>query len=153
MDNKTFKQTIKKLALENDFQEFSGCYFRESSISLIGLELQKSSYSKFYYLNIQIYLQGYHGLSYTPSADLVKGDKSTFFLDQQKEHYSAFTLDNDMTDEERIEKLRECFSKRVVPLVKQMLTREGIKAAVDSGKYAIFPEKKKEIFTILGYEV
>ena len=58
-----------------------------------------------------------------------------------------------MPDEERIEKLKECFTNYLVPLVEQMLTREGIKAAVDSGEYAVHSEQKKEIFTILGYEV
>ena len=79
MDNKTFKQTIKKLALENGFKEFSGCYFRESPICLIGLGLQKSSYNKFYYLNIKIYLQGCHGQEYTPMTDFLKDNMSTFF--------------------------------------------------------------------------
>ena len=58
-----------------------------------------------------------------------------------------------MSDDERIEKLRACFSNYLAPLVEQMLSREGIKAAVNSGEYAIFPEKRKEIFIILGYEV
>ena len=79
MDNKTFKQAIRKFALENGFKEFSSCYFRESSTCLIGLELQKSSYSKFYYLNIQVHVQGYHGQHYAPSADLMKKIYHFFF--------------------------------------------------------------------------
>ena len=152
MDNKTFKLTIKKLAVENGFKQFPKCYFRESSVSLIGLELQKSNYSNYYYLNIQNYIQGYHGLHYTPSIELLHGDKAVFFRRQKKEYNSAFELDNDMSDEERLEQLNACFANYIGPLVEQLLTREGIKNYVEDEQNLISPERKKKILTVLGYE-
>jgi len=59
MDNKEFKKVFGDIAKVNGFDRAFGGWFKESSECILVLELQKSNYGDYYYLNIKIFCPGH----------------------------------------------------------------------------------------------
>ena len=79
MDSKEFKNLFDTVAKANDFERAFGGWFKESSESIIVLDLQKSNFGDYYELNIKIFVQGIFGNKYTKSRDLVRKHTGDIF--------------------------------------------------------------------------
>src|SRR5262249_41753308 len=109
MNNKEFKKIFSDMAKKNSFVSEFGGWFKESNECILILDLQKSNFGNFYYLNIKIFVHGAFGEKYTKSKDLVKWRMGAFFLREPSEYSPLFDLENKMEDELRKNKLKDLF--------------------------------------------
>jgi len=72
MDTKEFKRLFDEVAKSHNFERAFGGWFKESHECIVVLDLQKSNYGGYYYLNLKIYIQGVFNKHYSKSKDLVK---------------------------------------------------------------------------------
>ena len=145
MDNKEFKKLFGQLAKVSGFSIACGGCYRESSECLFTLYLQKSSYSNYYYLLINICIQGYRGEKYLVNKDTVQGFLYTFAKEAPKEFNEVFRLDNCMEDSIRAQLLKSLFTDFLVPLSDKALTIDGIKELIKSGVLIMLPHHKEEL--------
>ena len=103
MDSKEFKKVFCAMAKQYGFKTAYGCCYKESAECLFVLELQRSYYSKLYYLNMKTYIQGAFGREYAFCKKwdqiLVKRKKN-----REKENKMGFTtkkLENQGNDRRR----------------------------------------------------
>lgn len=143
MENKEFKKILSECAKKINFTFMHGGWFKESSECIIVLDLQRSNYSNYYYLNIKIYVQGAFGY-FSKSKELIK-DVGMISSIQPKKYDELFNLENDMLDEKRKCGLENFFQNYLKPFSEKALTRSGIKELVDEGEIGLFPAVKEEL--------
>ena len=107
------------------------------------LELQKSSYSNFYYLNIKIYVQGYRGQQHVKNKDLVTRGTGNLSRRPPLEYDAPFDLENPMDDATRKKKLEELFIDFLTPFSNKALTKAGLLQLENEGKYYMNETTKK----------
>jgi Domain of unknown function (DUF4304) len=145
MESDDFKKIFNDMAKENGFEKAYEGWFKEFPEVIQVLDLQKSNYGKFYYLNIKFFVQGVFGNKYTKSKKLVKIDGGNIFLRQPDQYSSSLDLDNSLEDSERIENLHKMFCDFIVPLSKNAFDKNSIKNLHKSGNLFILPAVKKEL--------
>ncbi|MCW3111005.1 MAG: hypothetical protein JWQ09_5511 [Segetibacter sp.] len=144
MDNKEFKKTVAILAKKNGF-EHSKWWFKESTECIIALELQQSSYSNLYYLNIKIYIQGLFGRKHSRDKNTLKTYYEDIPMRQPPQYAAVFDLEQSMDDAERILKLEEFFIDFLVPFTNKALTKSGIYDLIKNGQLGINKPTKEEL--------
>ena len=144
MENKEFKKIIDKLAREIHFEPISNGWIKESNECILMLNLQKSSFSNSYYLNISIFIQGAFGRYHSKSKELIKSS-GDIFRRQPKEYEAIFDLEVPIEDSERKLKLEELFHNFITVLADKSSTRNGIKELGENGYIFINPVLKIEL--------
>lgn len=145
MDSKEFKKLFGEIAKFNKFESAFGGWFKDSTESIIVLDLQKSNFGDYYEMNIKIYIQGMFGNNYSISKNLVKKDIGDVFTRQPPEYNSVFDFDNLMDNEKRKEKLEQLFSEFIIPFADKALTKSGIRELAEEEKIFLLPAVKKEL--------
>jgi hypothetical protein len=145
MDSKEFKKVFGDVAKSNGFESAFGGWFKESTESIVVLDLQKSNFGDYYEMNIKIYVQGIFGNSYTRNKDLVKKDTGDVFMRQPPEYKSVFDFDEPMDEERRKESLGKLFSEFIVPFTDKALSKSGIKDLAEKGEITLLPAVKEEL--------
>lgn len=145
MEKKTFKKLFDKIACNNSFESAFNGWFKESKECLVALELQKSNYGNYYYLNIKIFVQGSFGQHYSKSSSLITKEVGDFFRRAPKEYEDAFNFDLPIEDSKRIEKFNDLFTNFLIPFTEKALTKEGIKVLIEDQSIALLPAVKKEL--------
>jgi hypothetical protein len=138
-----FKKIFDFIAKSKGFERAYSGWFKESSECIAVLDLQKSNYGNYYELNIKFYIQGMFGRIYKKSKDLVKKDIGDIFTRQPNEYRDVFDLDSFYDEETRKEKLEDLFSKYIVPITNEALTKAGIRKL----------ESKEEIFLLPAVKI
>ncbi len=115
MENKDFKKMFGKNAILNGFDFLYGGWFKESDECILVLELQKSSFSNYYYLNYKIFIQGAFKQIYKKNKILVNNDMGDVLLRQPKEFNEAFKLSSGMTEIEREKIINNLFEEFINP--------------------------------------
>lgn len=147
MNNKEFSNIFQKIAVENNFNELHGGWFRESNESIIILNLQKSNFKNNLYLNIKIYFKSIFGNKYILDKKLVKNDIGDIFRRQPKEFDEFLDFDNSLSDNDRIEGLNKLFKVFILPLSDKALSKIGLIELDKQGVLFLFPAVKSEIET------
>ncbi len=143
MESRDFKQMFSDVAKDNGFEKAFEGWFKESDEIIHVLDLQKSNFGKFYYLNIKLFIQGIFGNVYEKSKKLVKTDVGNIFL-RQPENYSCFlNLEEPLTDEDRKKGLQDLFNNFIVPLSINSSTKNGIRELHKKGALFVLPAAKK----------
>lgn len=94
MEKSEFKKFFGKEARNNGFEfAFSG-WFKESTECIIALDLQKSNYGNYYYINIKIFMQGCFGKQYVKSKYLVKNEIGNIFSRTPDNYAEVLDLDS-----------------------------------------------------------
>lgn len=145
MDSKEFKKAFADAAKSNGFESAFGGWFKESTESIVVLDLQKSNFGDYYEMNIKIYIQGIFGNSYTRNKDLVKKDTGDVFRRQPPEYKSVFDFDEPMDDVGRKESLGKLFSEFIVPFTDKALSKSGIKDLAEKREITLLPAVKEEL--------
>ena len=138
METKEFKAVFDTIARKSGFEKKYDGWFKESEECIIVLELQRSNFSRYYYLNIKCFIQGMFGNIYTKNKDLVKRGMGNVFTRQPNDYINVFDLEFSMTEEYRKSELERLFSEYVVPLTDRSLSRAGLKEL----------EKQKELYIL-----
>ncbi len=145
MERNDFKKMFGEIAKENGFERAYEGWFREFPEIIQVLDLQKSNYGNYYYLNIKIFIQGAFGNKYTKSKQLVKTDGGDIFLRQTDNYSNLLNLDAPLEDDDRKNGLRKMFEDFIVPFSEKTNTKERIKELHKKGDLFILPAVKEEL--------
>ena len=143
MNSKEFKNVFDSVAKVNGFAKAFGGWYKDSSECLAILELQKSSFSDSYYLNIKIFIQGAFDRTYLPNKDLIKS--SMGHITNQIRDKAIFDFDESMDDEKRKEGLKKLFSEFIIPFTDKALTKSGIRELAEKGYIFLLPAVKQQL--------
>jgi hypothetical protein len=146
MTSKEFKGVFfNQIARAHGFEKAYSGWFKESDECIAVLDLQKSNYSDYYYLNIKLFVQGMFGNEYRKSKDLVKRDIGNIFERQPGEYHDVFDFETPMDDEKRINRLEALFIHHIDPLIEKGSTKEGIKELGREGRIQILPAVAEQL--------
>lgn len=145
MESDDFKKIFGEVAKENGFERAYEGWFKEFPEIIQVLDLQKSNYGNYYYLNIKLFIQGAFGSKYVKSKKLVKTDGGDIFLRQPDNCSNLLDLDAPLEDTERKEGLQRMFNDFISPFSMKTTTKEGIKVLHNKGELFILPAVKKEL--------
>ena len=145
METKEFKTMFGKIAKGNGFKFLYGGWYRESDDCIIALDLQRSYYSVFYYLNIKIYIRGGFGMANTVDKYIIKNRMGHIFRRQPAEYNTIFDLETNLDENTRKAMLEKLFETYVVPLTDKALSLEGIEELANAGEIQIEPVVKEEL--------
>lgn len=145
MESNDFKKLFEEIAKEYDFKRAYEGWFKEFPEIIQVLDLQKSNYGNYYYLNIKLYIQGVFGSKYVKSKQLVKIDGGDVFLRQPDNYSNLLDLDAPLEKNERKEGLRRMFNEFIMPFSNKTTTKEEIKELHRKGDLFILPAVKKEL--------
>lgn len=133
-----------EIAKANDFKTAFGRWYKESSECIAVLELQKSSYSNAYYLNINIFIQGAFDRIHRINKDVIKNPLGD--VAYQITSIDILDLENlSLSDEKREKKINKLFCKFIVPYVDQGLSISGIKKKIKDKKVYLLPAVRSEL--------
>lgn len=133
------------MAKQYGFKSAFGCCYKKSSECLFAMELQKSSYSNLYYLNLNTYIQGVFSKEYVVHKDYLKKDMGNIFNRQPPQYSSIFDLETEMSDEERLEKLDICFNEFIIPYSERNLSVSGVRELARFNELMLLSTVKNEL--------
>jgi hypothetical protein len=145
MEQNEFKKLFGDIAKKNGFNTSFGGWYKNSKECIVVLELQKSNFGDYYMLLIKIFVHGIFESIYAPNKDLIKSPMGHFTTNETSKYQTVLELDNQMDDNSRKELLKELFISHIIPFTNKALSKEGIKALVDSGEVYLLPAVKKEL--------
>jgi hypothetical protein len=145
MDSKEFKRTFSNLANKCSFKKESDYWSKTSDESILLLELQKSNFGNYYYINIRIFIRGIFNFDKNETVKTLKKKTMGIFLRQPKEYEDSLNLEFPMEDNKRSEKLETLFNAFVIPISIKALTLQGISELASEGKILITDPTKKEL--------
>ena len=143
MNSKEFKSVFDSVAKINGFVKAFGGWYKESPECLAILELQKSSFSDSYYLNIKFFIQGAFEKTYTPTKDLIKS--SMGHVTNQIRDKAILDFDEPMDDEKRKAQLEKLFREFIVPFTDKALSKSGIRELAEKGEVFLLPAVKQQL--------
>ena len=138
METKEFKAIFGKIAKDNGFKYLYGGWYKENEDCIIVLELQRSYYSRLYYLNIKIYIRGVFGEAENVNKYIIKNGMGHLFTRQPNEYSDCFDLETSLDDDVRRVRLEELFVNYINPLTKKALCIEKIKDLAEEKRYPYF---------------
>lgn len=144
MESQEFKKEFCAMAKQYGFKTAYGCCYKESAECLFVLELQRSYYSKLYYLNMRTYIQGVFGREYAFHKNL-KRDMGDVYNRPPKSYHPIFDLEEEMTDESRLVLLDACFNDFIIPYSEKNLSVSGIRECAASRVLLLLPAVRDEI--------
>lgn len=145
METTAFKKMFDAIAKESGFERAYEGWFKEAPEIILVLDLQRSNFEKYYYLNIKLFIQGTFGNTYSKSKKLVKTDCGNIFLRQPDNYSSLLDLDTALEDNERKEGLMKMFSEFITPFSNKTNTKEGIKELHKKEELFILPAVKEDL--------
>jgi len=122
---KLLKKRLAELFKDAGFKKLGSGWYLEHENHIVVLELQASSYSSLYYLNIKLYVRGLWGNSYPLDKELVR-DMGNVSFTVVPPYDLGLDLENDLSDEERLYLLEKMARECVLPLAHKLLTAEGV---------------------------
>lgn len=145
MENKEFKKMFGGIAKENGFSSVYGGWFKEFEDVIQVIDLQKSNYGNYYYLNFKIFIQGMFGRIHIKSKKMVKSEIGNIDARQPDQYSHLLDLEKPLSDSEREASLRELFTNFVVPLSNNTNSKEAIKALHAKGGLYIYGSVLEEL--------
>src|SRR5262245_40815130 len=123
MDSSKLRRLISELATQGGFSKTKSAWFRVTPETIVGLDLQRSGYSRLYFLNLKVWVQSLWDDRYSAS-DLI-GETGHIFRREPREFSDALDLENEFPPGIREARIEELFRTFVVPLSRQLGSREG----------------------------
>jgi len=145
MDKKQFISIFGEIAKKHKLESAYGAYFKIFDEIIVVLELQKSNFGNYYYLNIKFFVQGAWGNSFFKSKALAKREMAQVFVRPSEEQLKLFDLDNEIEDELRKEEIEKLFTEFINPIINSAENRKGILKLYDEKKLDLHPPVLDEI--------
>lgn len=145
MESKQFRKLFSELATENEFVSVPGGWYKDTAETLVILQLQASQYSRFYYLNIKIYIHGTFEEKYVPNKFYVAKHPGSILSRQPTIYNEIFDLDNEISDEARKSLLKSFFNDYLNESYESFKSVEGILQLEKSGKLNILDVVKNKL--------
>lgn len=145
MDVKEFKKLFSEVAVANGFTAAHGGWFRQSTECVVVLDLQKSNFGNYFYLNIKIFVQGLFGHRYTPTKEMVKKLTGDVFLRPPDPYRLCLDLDRVGSRDQHKAVLEDLFRQFVTPVTNDALSRMGIMSLNARGQVHLLPAVRREL--------
>ena len=145
MENNEFKRLLNKIACSQGFKTAFGGWFKESKDCIMVLELQKSNFGNYYYLNIKIFVNGLFNESYQVNKDLITKNVSPILSGVPKDYEFIFNLESQLKATERAQQLEGMFHNFMVPFAEKALNLKKIMELVQDGCLYIPQDIVKEL--------
>ncbi len=140
-----FKKLFDEIAKESGFDRAYKGWFKESPEVILALDLQKSNFGNYYYLNIKLFIQGVFGHTYSKCKKLIKTDIGNIFLRQPDNYSNLLDLDTPLEDSDRKEGLRKLFGDFIVPFSNKTSSKKGVRELHEHEGLFILPAVKEEL--------
>lgn len=145
METKDFKKIFGDVAVANGFERAYEGWFKVFPEIIQVLELQKSNYGHYCYLNIKLFIQGVFGKEYVKCKQLVKNLNGNIFLRQPDKYSNLFDLDVELNEDERKQGIEKLFSEYINPLTISTTNKADLINLYNKGGIEIWPGVKKEL--------
>lgn len=133
MEKKEFKKMFGEVAVSRGFHYAGGFWYIESEECIITLDLQKSNYSDFYYLNIETFVHGLFGEHYVKNKALLR-KVGAVSLAPPGGYNKFFDLENLIDSDVRKRGFESVFDNYILPFTIHGLSRKGILGLPDEIK-------------------
>jgi len=145
MESADFKKMFGEIAKDNGFEKAFEGWIKTFTDTIHVLDLQKSNYGNFYFLNIKIFIQGTFGNTYVKKKQLVKNDGGDIFIRQPDIYSNQLNLEIQIDDEQRKQNIKKMFDGFLTPFSEKTSSKEGIKILHKKGDLFILPSVKDEL--------
>lgn len=147
MEVKFFKNLIVENCKNLKLEKFKTSFYYESNDSIIFIILRKSGYSTKYYLRIKTEIKPFE--NNFDKAEFIKHDICDILLSLDSENPEIFDLENNVSDNERTEKINLFFKNNVTKWIKILEDKEKIKSEFTKNNFFLLPYTKQK----LGLEI
>lgn len=144
METESFKNLFDVTAQTNGYEKAFGSWFKESTECIVVLELQRSNFSKLYYLHIKVFVQGLFRKIYLKNKEIAKNSMGHINGGSTIKEKDIFDLEVQISEEERKLKLEKYFADNIIPFTDQVLTKSGIQEMIRKGTF-VTPAVKEEL--------
>ena len=144
MEKKEFKKIFANIVNTRGFSYFSNFWFTESNECIFVIKLTKSSYGNYYYLEMEIFIQGVFGKKYLIDKNLGKawGDISR----RPPTEYDTFLdLDAQISSEERKQGLESLLDEFVIPFSKKALSLLGVRSFINEHQFVMSDALRNQV--------
>lgn len=153
MEKIEFKKLFGEIAKANGYIFQYGVWWKESPASISLLELQKSNFGNFYYLEIKVFVNGIVQEKHKITKSLVKAQTYCCFTRPSSQYTDCLDLDILMDTTKRKQCLELLFSGFVKPFSDKALTSEGIYELINEKRVLCAPSTKLELEKLMRKEV
>lgn len=143
METKDFKKLFEHNCENLNLEKFKTAFFTESNDSVVFLILRKSSYSKKYYFRVKTHIKPLEN-SFDKN-EFIKHDISNILLSLDSEYLEIFDLENQLTDLERRQKMKEFFINNVANWIKILLSKNAIIEKFTEDNLFLLPYTKSKL--------
>ncbi len=138
METSEFRNQFDTIAKRYGYTSAFRGWYKRSDECVLALELQKSSYSRLYYLNIYPFVGGYfnnyHKSDVKVTRDTIRGKDKMFFRREDKKYSPLFDLENNITNDKRLKGLETFFIEWLLPFTDKAITKRGMLKLIDQGQ-------------------
>lgn len=148
METKEFKKIFGQLAKKYGFIQDFGGWYKTSEECVLTVQLQKSSYSRFFYMNMNVFIHGVFHQTFIPNKEIMRSNLSSIFQRQPVQYDDIFDLENALDTDARVKLLEQFFKEYLAPFSEKILTRAGIKQLAMQKEIILFPP----VLAALGWD-
>lgn len=145
MDKIEFKKMLGSIAKNFGFDFLFHVWIKESREVIFMLELQKSNYGNYYYLNLKGYVNGVFMKKHVKDKKLSHSSMEAFFRRPPGCYDLLFDLDILMTDEERQKGIIKMFDEFICHFAQNSLSISGIYDLVNNNELILTTSVKEEL--------
>jgi len=124
MSPATFREIFDAAAARSGLVKHRSIWRRDFPETTVVLQLQRSSSSSLYYLNIKVWLSGLTGRTLT-SQEMVTSSGDVFRR-EPVEMNAILDLESEVSDADRARKIEQAFPEILVPLIERLSTGSGL---------------------------
>ena len=143
MDTKIFKKAFAENCKALNLEKFKTSFFIESNDSIVFLILRKSGYSTTYYLRVKTDLKPLE--EDFDREKYIKHDICDIFLSIDTELLELFDLENELSNELRLEKMQVFFKNNVANWIEILLSKQKIIEVFTKENYFLLPYTKSKL--------
>ena len=143
MDTKLFRKSFQENCKSLNLEKFKTAFFKESDDSIVFLILRKSGYSTKYYLRVKIALKPLE--NNFSKEEYIKHDISDILLSLDSDLPEIFDLENNLSDELRLEKMKHFFENNISDWLEVLVDKQKIINVFVKKDYFLLPYTKEKL--------
>jgi Domain of unknown function (DUF4304) len=144
METKEFRSLVGKALKSRGFSKLGVFWYLQSEEATVTFYLQKSSYSRLFYLNISVFFVNVEGHDFTLNKQLYNHVSSLIYSRPPLEQRKWLDLENELSDEERVLEMEQVLDGYIMPKTHKMLSRAGVLELYKEGQLPSLSEYARE---------
>jgi Domain of unknown function (DUF4304) len=144
MEPKEFKALVGKALKARGLSKLGVFWYLQSEEVTITFYLQRSSYSKLFYLRINVLFANVPEKPFVLNKQLYN-QGGLIWYDPVHEQARWLDLENDLSDEERVRQMEQVLDEYIMPKSLKLLTRAGVLELEKEGKVRFVSDYAREM--------